>query len=478
MSRGLALALALALVSASCGPAARPDPVPPPRSDPADARTEATDGLVDVPGRPPTAREAQAMARLLRVAESVRSLRFVREVPFRVQNREVITRFVREQIDAEELERARIFYVALGLLPADLAVDELIVRVLGEQIVGYYDPEQSLMVVREDVAIELGRSRSHSRELGEAEMVIVHELVHALQDQRLALGEHYEEERTIDQENAFAALVEGDATLAMIGHMIAQQGQPLRSLTRNSALLRMMVQQSPDAVQGQEIDSAPPIIRLPLVSRYLDGLVYCAALHGVDGWRAVDAAHDRPPASTEQVLHPERYAAGELPDVIELPELPALAAAGLVPHEEDTLGELEMGIWFGLGDASTEREQSAAEGWGGDRLRVYRDAAGDTAVVWFTTWDDAGEAQEAEAAARAATRATSVSAVHPPHVERVGRAVLVLIDLAPELKADARRAFDSFVAGLAASPPTSSDGGSDREPDAGASGIDPGESRR
>ncbi|MCB9591175.1 MAG: hypothetical protein H6719_00465 [Sandaracinaceae bacterium] len=445
-------ALAVAAALSACGPSPHPTPQPPLEATDDDAAEPERD-LSAVPGRAPTPAEGRAMRRLMRMAESIRSLRFATPVPFRVQDRDVITAFVRDQIDAEELERARIFYVAIGLLAPDLAVDELIVRVLGEQIVGYYDPEQSLMVVREDVARELAGSRRGSQALGEAEMVIVHELVHALQDQRLGLGERYEEERSIDGDNAFAMLVEGDATLAMVGHMIGQQGQPLRALTRNTALLRMMIRDSPDAVRGQEMENAPPIIRIPLVSRYLDGLVFCASLHGRQGWNGVDGAYRTLPVSTEQVLHPERYAAEEAPDAITLPELPELAAAGLVPHEEDTLGELEMGIWFGLGSDTAERDESAAEGWGGDRLRVYRDASGaDTAVVWFTTWDDEGEAQEAEAAARAVTDRLASTARAPAHVERRGRAVLVLLDLAPELKEAVRVAFDAFVSAL---PPSS-----------------------
>ncbi len=449
---GSRAALFALLAALGCGPAPRPTP---PVVE-VDAGVDAGPDLSGVPGRAPTRREHEAMQRLMRVAESIRSLRFASDVPFRVQDRETITQFVRDQIEAEDLERARVFYVAIGLLAPDLAVDELIVRVLGEQIVGYYDPERGLMVVREDVATELDASARGSRELGEAEMVIVHELVHALQDQRLELGLHYEEERTIDGDNAFAMVVEGDATLAMVGHMIAQQGQPLRALTRNSAMLRMMIRDSPDAIRGQEMENAPPIIRIPLVARYLDGLVFCASLHGLRGWNGVDGAHRRVPVSTEQVLHPERYAAEELPDPIALPELPELLAAGLVQHEEDSLGELEMGIWFGLGDPATERDESAAEGWGGDRLRVYTDPAngGATSVVWFTSWDDEGEAREAEAAARAVTAALSASARQPAHVERRGRAVLVLLDLAPTLKEPVRAAFDAFATALPPSPPS------------------------
>ncbi|HJL19656.1 MAG TPA: hypothetical protein RMH99_28595, partial [Sandaracinaceae bacterium LLY-WYZ-13_1] len=400
------------------------------------------DPLAGVPGRPPDRRERQALAQLQRVAERVRELTFERPVPFRIQSRDVITQFVRDQMDAEELERARIFYVALGLLDPDLDVQDLLIRVLGEQIVGYYDPEQGLMVIRDDVAAQLSRRVGHfDRELGEAEMVIVHELVHALQDQRLDLGAHYEEERTIDGDNAFAALVEGDATLAMIGHMAARAGQPLSNLTRNAALLRMLIRSQPQTIQGQEIENAPPIVRLPLVSRYLDGMVFCATLHGGNGWPGVDSAHRTPPTSTEQVLHPERYLADEQPEEVTLPALPALTEAGLTPHEEDRLGELEMGIYFGLGRDGAERDESAAEGWGGDRLRVYRDGEGGTAVVWFTTWDDEGEATEAERAARAVLEQVALDDRARHRVERRGRAVLIVRGLDPSLHDPVRDAF-------------------------------------
>lgn len=463
---------ALALMwLASCGPSARPVPDPPPDEDTGRGHDLEHDlARANVPGREPTAPEARAMRRLQRVAEEVRSLRFDHPVPFRVQTREVITQFVRDQIDAEEMERARIFYVALGLLPPDLAIGELLIRVLGEQIVGYYDPEQSLMVVREDVARELAGG-GRSRALGEAEMVIVHELVHALQDQRLDLGERYREERTIDGENAFAALVEGDATLAMIGHMVTQQGQTLAALTRNAGLLRMLIRNNPESIRGQEIEAAPPIVRLPLVSRYLDGMIYCATIHGTDGWQGVDRAHRHPPRTTEQILHPERYLAGELPDAITLPELPALTEAGLEPHEEDSLGELEMGIYFGLGRSDLEREESAADGWGGDRIRVYVGPDDSTAVVWFTTWDDVGEAREAEAAARAVADRAPATERDRHRVERRGRGVLVLRGLDPALHDAVRRAFSSFTDTLPSRPPTQS-------PRRNSGLVDPGRGRR
>ena len=46
---------------------------------------------------------------------------------------------------------------------------------------------------------------------------------------------------------------------------------------------------------------------------YLAGSTWVSGLWASGGWDAVNAAYDQPPASTEQVLHPEKYVSGERP---------------------------------------------------------------------------------------------------------------------------------------------------------------------
>ena len=102
-------------------------------------------------GRGPSTREASVISELMRAAERVRALRFERDVPVLIEDRERITAYVENQIEDDELERARIVYTALGLLPPGLDIKELLLRVMGEQIVGYYDAEEKRLVVRDDV---------------------------------------------------------------------------------------------------------------------------------------------------------------------------------------------------------------------------------------------------------------------------------------------------------------------------------------
>ncbi len=295
-------------------------PDPPPRDGHEHASGDEAPALPPPVGRSPSDAETRALHSLTRAAERIRGLRFAHEVPVRIQSSEEITAFVASRIDEHELEHARVFYVAIGLLPADLDVRAMLLGVMGEQIVGFYDPDSGTLVIRDDVVRELRAMESAGRQVTDAAsaIVIVHELVHALQDQRLGLGEQFHfapghRERTGDEANAFASLVEGDATLAMIGWLATRSGGHLSDLTASPERLRALVEGSDMSGGGPALASAPAIVRAPLLSRYFDGMLFCATLHARGGFPIVDAAHRDPPTTSEQVLHPGAYFAHDAP---------------------------------------------------------------------------------------------------------------------------------------------------------------------
>jgi hypothetical protein len=392
--------------------------------------------------RKPSTREARVIEELMRAAERVRNLRFTRPVPVLVENRARITDYVSSQIEEDELERARVVYTALGLLPEDLDVRALLLRLMGEQVVGYYDADEKHLVVRDDIMRGFTRTQprdgNEENDLAEARIVLLHELVHALQDQNLELSAHIHADRDTDASNAYHALVEGDATLAMIGYALEREEIPLQRLTGNPTQVRSfsdVVRRSPLA--GSELEQAPAIVRVPLLSSYVDGLAFCASLHGSGGFAAVDRAHTSPPVSTEQVLHPERFAEPDVPTSLSLPALPELEAAGYELVREDTLGELEMGVYFSQA-GSLEEAKRAAEGWDGDRIRVYRDRTGKdrpAAVVWLSVWDSERDAEQAETASLRALGAAGRGLKERSGVYRRRERVLTLRELTPELRA-------------------------------------------
>jgi hypothetical protein len=222
---------------------------------------------------------------------------------------------------------------------------------------------------------------------------------------------------------------------------------PLSQLTSDPARvanLAQLVNGGPMA--GSELNRAPAIVRVPLLSAYTDGLTFAANLHGDGGWGRVDRAHVDPPASTEQVLHPARFVRRDAPQHPRFGGLLEALGGGWEVTTEDTLGELELRVYLGqaTGEAQAAR---AAQGWDGDRVYVLRRAERDTAVAWVSVWDSEADAREAEAAARAVAAATPSAPGANQAVLRRGSAVLILRHLRPAEQRAVGAAFERWAAG-------------------------------
>jgi hypothetical protein len=266
----------------------------------------------------------------------------------------------------------------LGLLPADADLGALYVKLLGEQVAGLYSPDDKALYVV-----------SRSGALGPTEKTtFAHEYTHALQDQNfdlssLKLDEIGEGDRGI----ARLSLVEGDATLVM-------SLWQLQHLTQME-LLQLIGESMNPEITGS-LDEMPAILRESLLFPYTAGLGFVQSLQA-GGWEAVNDAFANPPASTEQVLHPEKYVAGEQPVDVALPAgLAAKMGDGWKVGLEDTLGEFQLKVWLDQAAAaggSTSSTQASA-GWAGDRVMLLDGPDGEWAIALLTAWDSPADAQE------------------------------------------------------------------------------------
>ena len=269
-----------------------------------------------------------------------------------------------------------------GLVPMATDVDKLVVDLLTEQIAGFYDPAEAKLYV----------SAKPSTDDGWADMLMAHEITHALQDQHFGLTAWMKATKDdSDASLARQALVEGDGMALMIEYRLAGEGygapwdhdEVVRLLTAG-----MNVEQG----GSQLIDQAPIALREAMLFPYRAGVGFVAALRKGRPWTAVDAAFARPPRSTEQVLHPALYFADARPDVITATPDPQ-TIDGSVWGEE---GWREFLLAHGV-DADVAARAMA--GWGGDRV-VVRAPAAAVAAPWravgaaVTTWDTDVDALE------------------------------------------------------------------------------------
>ena len=286
--------------------------------------------------------------------------------------------------DASAAERAADAAVGKrwGLVPMATDVDKLVVDLLTEQIAGFYDPAEAKLYV----------SAKPSTDDGWADMLMAHEITHALQDQHFGLTAWMKATKDdSDASLARQALVEGDGMALMIEYRLAGEGygapwdhdEVVRLLTAG-----MNVEQG----GSQLIDQAPIALREAMLFPYRAGVGFVAALRKGRPWTAVDAAFARPPRSTEQVLHPALYFADARPDVITATPDPQ-TIDGSVWGEE---GWREFLLAHGV-DADVAARAMA--GWGGDRV-VVRGPAAAVAAPWravgsaVLTWDTDVDALE------------------------------------------------------------------------------------
>jgi hypothetical protein len=272
---------------------------------------------------------------------------------------------------------------ALGLLPADASLTDLYVSLLGSQVAGLYSPDDKKLYVV-----------SRSGGLGPAEKVTFsHEFTHALQDQNFDLGKlKLDEVGQGDRSFARLSLVEGDATLSMTQWEIqnlsqAEMGQILSAAGSDESLKILL--------------AMPPILRESLLFPYTLGLGFVQGLYGSGGWDAVNAAFARPPNSTEQIIHPDKYAQGEEPIPVDLPkDLATRLGNGWKVGLQDTFGEFQMQIWLKQNTtvpAATAID--AAAGWGGDKVAVVNGPNGTWGVILRTSWDTDADAAAFESVA-------------------------------------------------------------------------------
>jgi hypothetical protein len=353
---------------------------------------------------------AEAVIRYKRAFEQLlpgmRKIPFKHEVKRDVTNREDMSAMLIKEIDAEmtpaEFRANELGMKALGLLPREFKLKEAMVKVYSEEIAAFYDTKTKTMhLIKEPEAkaktapsfLERLMGKTGGFDKDENKTVIAHELTHALADQNFNLDAMQGSiKHDDDRDLALSALIEGEATLTMIGSQMedwsgkATQDLPAPGLNRVFSLMMPFM----PLAGGASLREAPVVLSETMIFPYLRGLVFCAHLTNDGGWQALNDAYKRPPLSTEQILHPEKYQ--EKPDPPTAIDLDKLAPGeGWKELGRNVVGEMQLAILL-----RRHGGRNAAEGWDGDRFAVFEGPQDRLGLVWFSTWDSEKDALEFE----------------------------------------------------------------------------------
>jgi hypothetical protein len=319
--------------------------------------------------------------------EQATGLRFKSPPRSALRSREEVRAYLLRKLDEElpssKLEGLETAYRLFGLLPDTLELRPLLLELYSEQVAGYYDPDSAILF---GVA---GSDPAHLR------VVIAHEMVHALQGERVPLDSILEDKSNNDRLAAAQSVLEGQATLAGMQALFPPNMDP----TKDPDFWREYSTQIRGGQASMPVFArAPLVVREALVFPYLAGAEF---MHWWEGSALRDTVPYGPrmPVSTEQILFPDRYAREDVPVSLAFP-----SANGIV--YEDVLGEGEIRVLMARLARSSEVKEGGPLGWGGDRYRVYRTSGG-PALVWYVVWDDKRSAERFTGAYAGKLRATS-----------------------------------------------------------------------
>ncbi len=291
---------------------------------------------------------------------------------------EFLNKRVKEVAKPEEVRAEELTLKKFGLVPADFDLAKSTVDLLTEQAAAFYDYDKKKLFVTDSTPNE------------SQEPVLAHEIAHAIADQNYNLGKFIRQGRKSDDgSTARLAVMEGQATWLMSELLARKMGQSLKD---SPALLAAMSGVNDNgAGQFPVFDKSPLYLRLSLVFPYTKGMLFQHAVFARDGQRGFAEVFLKPPVSTQQILHPEKYFSGVQPTSPQLPDAHLKGYKNLVGG---SLGELEHGILLEQ-YGSKETAAEIAPHWRGCSFVLMENKKANRVVLLYASeWDSEASARK------------------------------------------------------------------------------------
>lgn len=327
---------------------------------------------------------AAQVAPIARRVEAIRGLRFKRlpkpVIVSAAQTRADSLRDLDRHTTAADRRAATQVLELLGLVKPGTDLRAVEGDVAGQQVAGYYDTRRKRLAI---VAGSVGADDVTS------EITLAHELDHALDDQRLGLRD-LGSAGADDYVSAYTALVEGTATSVMDQYA-------RRYIDPGRALGSAFASAGPALASTKNI---PPYLLASILFSYTSGEQFVNALRQAGhGWKLVNyALKTRPPRSTEQVIHPEKYFIDERPVPVSVSGMRGLVPRGWKQVASGTVGEFDTDQILKLAVPAAVAGNAAA-GWGGGSYVLWSRGS-QSALVLGWAWDTPRDATEFVAALR------------------------------------------------------------------------------
>jgi hypothetical protein len=323
--------------------------------------------------------------------EQITGLRLKHAVPYDFMTREKVGEYLnkrlKEAVKPDEIRAEEITLKKFGLVPPDFDLAKNTIDLLTEQAAAFYDYHAKKLYLTAAAAP------------GAEQPALVHELAHALADQHFDLARFIRQGRQSDDGSlARMAVMEGQASWLMSEYLARKNGQSLRE---RPALARAMSDSTEDGAGSFPVYEGTPLyLRRSLLFPYTEGLLFQQAVMEKFGAGGFGEVFRHAPASTQQILHPEKYFAAALPAQ---PSLPAVKLPrGFKELVGGTFGEFDAGVLIEQ-YAGKQKARDLAPHWRGGQydLRERRGREARVILLFAIAWDGEEAARDFLAVYRA-----------------------------------------------------------------------------
>ena len=316
-------------------------------------------------------------------------------------SRDEVEQFISKKLDEDEdskrIERSELVLKKFGLLPRDFKMRAFAIKLLREQVAGFYDPKEKTINLLDWLDTDTQRP------------VLVHELTHALQDQQIDLEKFLKDADALDGKDPYnkgvrsdeasmarSAVTEGQAMIVLFDYGLQPYGRKTVEIPGFVDLMRQQLAQQKDAGAMKE---APLILRESLVFPYVEGTSFEYTVLKDGGKRSAfaDTLKD-PPVNSREIVTPLEYVRGEKQPDLQMPDLALVLKEKYAKYDSGAVGQFDTQML--LKQFHVENADQIATGWrggmyyAGQKAKQDPQTPEDIALLYISFWRDAQAAEQ------------------------------------------------------------------------------------
>lgn len=329
-------------------------------------------GLLSLPQAGLSQSSCSRVAVALQTASRIRGLPILRDVACLELSKHGFQDLVREKTlkDAptERVNAEEKVLKMLGLIPFEYDYQRCVIRDYGADVLAFYQPERDTIIFPNWNITP--------------QDILVHEAVHALQDQ------HFDLEKLRDD-----AIAEGDRLMALSalaeGDAMTVQYKYLKEVEGNNRVDEV------EAPVQSDSCGLPELLRELFDFPYDYGPLFINKLKERGGDNSIEQAFRNPPRTTREILYPRLYPAPKISMKISGAWVrSSFPRTSFRSVHEDILGEYVLRAFL-RAKVSPQRGVLAAKGWIADRVALFQSHGSEKNLLkWESRWESAKEAEE------------------------------------------------------------------------------------